>query len=138
MRAVPKTTSISIDERLAEYRRDNNLPERVDEPTVYVEVEAFGEMFRIAQSMNAWGIAEMMDEEEGGGIHRFVMNRLHPEDRPRWRRVMGMQVHLSVEELGIVVDSVMQAVTGEVPTRRPNGSGPSARKRAAITRSAEG
>jgi hypothetical protein len=133
MRAMPSAKTVNIDAMLHEELGDVDVSKI---PTV--DVEVFDETFKIRKDINAFNVLSLGDIEASGDttvIAKTMVGIIHPDDRPAFKRAIGMQAGLTVERLMFVFEKLVEAASDGNPTRSSAGSSGGTGRKAAGSRS---
>lgn len=133
MLAMPSKT-VNIDSMLHEEFGDVDVSKI---PTV--DVEVFDESFKIRKDLNAFNVLSLGDIEASGDttvIAKTMVAIIHPDDRTKFKRAIGMQAGLTVERLMFVFEKLVEAASDGNPTRSSAGSNGGTGRKAVTKRSA--
>jgi hypothetical protein len=92
--------------------------------------------FRLYTQVNAFqSLAVVADPDDVAPMYFLIMGIVHEKDRPRFKRLMGMNSDMSATKLTKIFEGMLQAVSGANPTRTSSASRRSAAKAVGTRRS---
>jgi hypothetical protein len=98
--------------------------------------ELDGEEFRLYTQVNAFqSLAVVADPDDVAPMYFLILGLVHEQDRPRFKRIMGMNSTMTAPKLTKIFEGMLQAVSGANPTRTSSASRRSAAKAVGTRRS---
>jgi hypothetical protein len=100
-----------------------------------VELEVFGEPFKILKAMNSFNLMRVFDADEPAELSKYLIKAVASTDRRRFITVMAQQINLSMDDLFKIFSDMIEAQSNGRPTKPSSESSTGSRKKAVSTRS---